>query len=61
MQDELGAIDGLVTCAGHWQSKPWDEIGVADLEAMFRANATTAFVACRAVLPAMVERGAARS
>ena len=24
---------------------------------MFRANATTAFVACRAVLPAMVERG----
>jgi len=57
VQDELGAVDGLVTCAGNWRSKPWDEIGVADFEAMFRANATTAFVACRAVLPPMVARG----
>jgi NAD(P)-dependent dehydrogenase (short-subunit alcohol dehydrogenase family) len=58
VREELGEVDGLVTCAGRWLSQPFDEITVAELEAMFRANATTAWVACRAVLPSMIERGA---
>src|SRR5262245_41723791 len=57
VREELGEVDGLVTCAGRWLSKPFDEIPVAELEEMFRANASTAFAACRAVLPAMIERG----
>jgi NAD(P)-dependent dehydrogenase (short-subunit alcohol dehydrogenase family) len=56
VREELGEVDGLVTCAGRWYSKPFEEITVAELEEMFRANATTAFVACRSVLPAMVAR-----
>ena len=32
------------------------DLGVADLAEMFTANVTTAFVACRAVLPAMIAR-----
>ena len=57
VQAELGAVDGLVTCAGLWQPKPYDEITTADLEQMLTANVTTAFVACRAVLPEMIARG----
>jgi NAD(P)-dependent dehydrogenase (short-subunit alcohol dehydrogenase family) len=58
VREELGELDGLITCAGHWRSKPYDEITVAELELMLRANVTTAWVACREVLPAMVARGA---
>jgi NAD(P)-dependent dehydrogenase (short-subunit alcohol dehydrogenase family) len=57
VRDELGEIDGLITCAGRWAPKPFDEITVADLDEMFRANVTTAFVACRSVLPTMIARG----
>jgi NAD(P)-dependent dehydrogenase (short-subunit alcohol dehydrogenase family) len=56
VREELGAIDGLITCAGRWAPKPFDEISVADLEQMFAANVTTAFVACRSVLPGMIDR-----
>jgi NAD(P)-dependent dehydrogenase (short-subunit alcohol dehydrogenase family) len=58
VRDELGAVNGLVTCAGFWQSKPFEEITVAELDSMLRANVTTAWVACRSVLPAMLERSA---
>jgi len=57
VREELGEVDGLITCAGFWQSKPFAEIDVAELELMLRANLTTAWVACHAVLPAMIERG----
>ena len=57
MRAELGEVDGLITCAGRWEPKPFEEITVAELEEMLRANVTTAFVACRAVLPAMIARG----
>jgi NAD(P)-dependent dehydrogenase (short-subunit alcohol dehydrogenase family) len=57
VSDELGAVDGLVTCAGFWQSKPFDELTTADLATMLTANLVTAFVACRTVLPGMIERG----
>jgi NAD(P)-dependent dehydrogenase (short-subunit alcohol dehydrogenase family) len=58
VHENLGAVDGLVSCAGFWQSRPFAEIDVAELELMLRANVTTAWVACRSVLPAMIERGA---
>jgi NAD(P)-dependent dehydrogenase (short-subunit alcohol dehydrogenase family) len=57
VREELGEVDGLITCAGFWQSKPFAEIDVAELELMFRANVTTAWVACHSVLPAMISRG----
>jgi NAD(P)-dependent dehydrogenase (short-subunit alcohol dehydrogenase family) len=58
VREQLGEVDGLVTCAGFWQSRPFAEIDVGELERMFRANVTTSWVACHAVLPAMIERGA---
>lgn len=57
VQAELGPVDGLVTCAGFWQPKPYDEVSTDDLATMLTANLVTAFVACRTLLPAMVERG----
>jgi len=57
VREELGEVDGLVTCAGFWQSKPFAEVDVDELEVMLRANVTTAWVACRTVLPAMIARG----
>ena len=53
---ELGDVDGLITCAGRWEPKPFQEISNADLEEMITANVTTAFVACRTVLPGMIAR-----
>jgi NAD(P)-dependent dehydrogenase (short-subunit alcohol dehydrogenase family) len=53
---ELGAVDGLVTCAGFWQAKPFEELTTGDLATMLTANLVTAFVACRTVLPGMIER-----
>ena len=57
VRNALGPVDGLVTCAGFWQPKPFDELTTDDLITMLTANLVTAFVACCAVLPAMVERG----
>ena len=54
---ELGPVDGLVTCAGFWQPKPFADISVDELTAMLMANLVTTFVACQAVLPEMIERG----
>ena len=56
VRTELGEVDGLITCAGRWEPKPFEEISVADLAEMFTANVATAFVACRSVLPAMIAR-----
>ncbi len=53
---ELGAVGGLVTCAGFWQPKPFGEISSGDLSTMFTANVTTAFVACQSVLPELIAR-----
>jgi NAD(P)-dependent dehydrogenase (short-subunit alcohol dehydrogenase family) len=56
VRGELGDVDGLVACAGRWQPVPFADLTVEDLTAMLVANLTTAFVACREVLPAMVAR-----
>ncbi len=57
VHDELGEVDGLITCAGRWAPKPFAEVSTADFTEMLTANATTAFVACRTVLPSMIARG----
>lgn len=57
VESELGPIDGAVNCAGVWAPRPYaavDERAWADAIA---GNLATAFVACRTVLPGMVERG----
>jgi NAD(P)-dependent dehydrogenase (short-subunit alcohol dehydrogenase family) len=56
VRSELGEVDGLIACAGRWEPKPFEELSVGDLAEMFTANVTTAFVACRSVLPAMIAR-----
>ena len=53
---ELGPLDGLVNCAGAWEAASFSEIEPEKLSAMLDANLGTAFCACRAVLPGMVER-----
>lgn len=57
VEDELGEIDGLITCAGWWQPRPYAEISLDELNGMWSANAVPAFVACQSVLPGMIERG----
>jgi NAD(P)-dependent dehydrogenase (short-subunit alcohol dehydrogenase family) len=54
---ELGPLDGIVNCAGVWAPLPYDEVGEDEWEATIDGNLRTAFVACRTVLPGMVERG----
>ena len=53
---ELGGIDGLINCAGLWEPKRFQDVSLADLNAMLAANVTTAFVACQSVLPEMIAR-----
>jgi len=55
-RNELGEVDGLVNCAGHWQPKPFAEISPHDLTRMMTDNLTTAFVGCQSVVPAMIVR-----
>jgi NAD(P)-dependent dehydrogenase (short-subunit alcohol dehydrogenase family) len=57
VESDLGPVDGLVNCAGWWQPRPFDEISLAELNAMWAANTVTAFVACQSVLPGMIARG----
>ncbi|MBA2476699.1 MAG: SDR family oxidoreductase [Actinobacteria bacterium] len=54
---ELGPLDGLVNCAGLWAPLPYEEIDEKAWIATLAGNLGTAFAACRAVLPGMVERG----
>ena len=56
VQAELGAVDGLVNCAGLWAPKPFADISPADLADTMTANFTTTFVACQAVIPEMIAR-----
>jgi NAD(P)-dependent dehydrogenase (short-subunit alcohol dehydrogenase family) len=57
VESELGPLDGIVNCAGVWAPLPYDEVGEDEWEATIDGNLRTAFVACRTVLPGMVERG----
>jgi NAD(P)-dependent dehydrogenase (short-subunit alcohol dehydrogenase family) len=57
VERELGPLDGIVNCAGLWAPAPYDEVDELGYAETLRANLETAFVACRTVLPGMVERG----
>ncbi len=56
--DRFGRIDVLANVAGAFRGgKPVHETPVADWEQMWRINATTAFLLCRAVVPVMLGQG----
>ncbi len=57
VEHELGPVEGLVTCAGWWQPRPFEQITAEELNATWAANTVTAFVACQSVLPGMIARG----
>jgi NAD(P)-dependent dehydrogenase (short-subunit alcohol dehydrogenase family) len=57
VEAELGAVDGLVNCAGLWAPAPYEAVDECAFEETLGANLKTAFVACRTVLPGMVRRG----
>lgn len=56
-EDELGSVFGLVNCAGLFEPAPFVQLGPAAWQAALRANLDTAYCGCRAVLPALMERG----
>jgi NAD(P)-dependent dehydrogenase (short-subunit alcohol dehydrogenase family) len=56
----VGAIDILVTCAGVAWSAPLSRQTLEDWERIFAVNVTGTFLATRAFLPAMLERGRGR-
>lgn len=53
---ELGCIDLLVTCAGHYQMTPFLEISASELDRMLRVHIGGLFNCCRAVVPRMCSR-----
>jgi NAD(P)-dependent dehydrogenase (short-subunit alcohol dehydrogenase family) len=55
---ELGAVDGLVNCAGLFEKLDYDRLDAAAWTRALTANLLTAAAGCQAVLPAMVARGA---
>lgn len=56
-EDRFGAIDLLVSNAGSFCSmSPLHEMSDAEWEATIQSNLTSAFYACRAVLPGMIAR-----
>jgi NAD(P)-dependent dehydrogenase (short-subunit alcohol dehydrogenase family) len=57
VEDELGPVDGIVSCAGRWSPAAFDGLDERAFGEMLDANLKTAFVACRVVVPGMVERG----
>jgi len=56
----VGAVDILVTCAGVAWSAPLARQTLEDWERIFAVNVTGTFLATRAFLPAMMERGRGR-
>ena len=56
----VGAVDVLVTCAGAAWSAPLARQTLEDWERIFAVNVTGTFLATRAFLPAMMERGRGR-
>ncbi len=54
----FGRIDILVNIVGGWDAgKPVHEMTLDTWQTMLRLNATTTFLICRAVIPAMLEGG----
>ena len=57
LRDELGEIDVLVNNAGVLIGKPFEELTLEDWDLTMATNLRGLFLATRAVLPAMRERG----
>ena len=57
----FGRLDGLVNNAGRTQVGPFLDLDPTEWDAVIRTDLTAAFHTCRAALPSMLERGAARS
>jgi 3-oxoacyl-[acyl-carrier protein] reductase len=55
--DAYGRIDALVNNAGLFTPKPWDELTLADWRERFAVNVEGAYLATKAVVPAMTEQG----
>jgi NAD(P)-dependent dehydrogenase (short-subunit alcohol dehydrogenase family) len=54
----LGGLDGLAAIAGAYAgSAPLEQAPLSEWDAMLDANLTTAFAACRAVLPHLLKTG----
>ena len=51
--ERFGRIDGLVACAGVYQTMPFEDLDEATWDVTFDINLKGAFLACQAVLPAM--------
>jgi NAD(P)-dependent dehydrogenase (short-subunit alcohol dehydrogenase family) len=56
VENVLGPVDGLVNCAGLWAPADYEIVDESAFAQTIKANLETAFVACRVVLPGMVER-----
>lgn len=54
--ETLGDVDGLVNCAGLWQTGNFLDLGDQEWRKIGLANLQTAVAGCRAVLPGMIER-----
>jgi NAD(P)-dependent dehydrogenase (short-subunit alcohol dehydrogenase family) len=59
LADAVGAVDVLVNNVGHHLYRPADFVATSEDEwdALYRVNLKHVFLCCRALLPAMIERG----
>lgn len=56
-EDELGPVEALVTCAGHYETTPFADITPEAWHRMLRVHLGGLMGAARAVLPGMLARG----
>ncbi len=59
-REAIGALDGLVLCAGVHYVGPTHEMAVTDFERVVGVSLRGTFLLCRAALPAMLEQGGGR-
>jgi NAD(P)-dependent dehydrogenase (short-subunit alcohol dehydrogenase family) len=57
IEGELGPVDGIVNCAGIWETGDFTDLDEETWRRVVSANLDTAVVGCQAVLPGMIERG----
>jgi 2-hydroxycyclohexanecarboxyl-CoA dehydrogenase len=60
VEQELGPIDVLVTCAGVFREVPFDQLRLEDWNRTIGINLTGTFLCARRAAPAMAERGFGR-